>query len=173
MDSSVLAKEKSVSGALVIEFLRGKKIVVNVEGLDVKELVKKVKLQEPINIDKINIVKDHYFSNAYIIDLPLDSTPDHAWQDLFEREWTTSRDLWERKLFVMGDKLRLIATTSQIDDKIDWVKQVIARTNEDVDEYNRVAPIDKQLKKQAFDEDKTTTEMIKEVLRKGFVSTTR
>jgi hypothetical protein len=41
-----------------------------------KELVKKVKLLEPVEIDKINIVKDHYFSNAYIIDLPLDPAPD-------------------------------------------------------------------------------------------------
>jgi len=169
----VCVPESEIGRQIFIGFLRGKKTVVDVEGLGVKDLVKKAKLQEPINIDKINIVKDHYFSNAYIIDLPLDSTPDHAWQDLFEREWATSRDLWERKLFVMGDKLRLVATTSQIEDKIDWVKQVIARTNEDVDEYNRVAPIDKQLKKQAFDEDKTTIEMIKEVLRKGFVSATR
>jgi hypothetical protein len=144
-----------------------------VEGTGVKELVKKVKLQEPIDIDKINIVKDHYFSNAYIIDLPLDSTPDHAWQDIFEREWTTSRDLWERKLFVMGNKLRLIATTNQIEDKIDWVKQVIARTNEDIDEYNQTALVEKQLKKQTFEEDETSIETIKELLRKGFASTTR
>ena len=143
------------------------------EGIGVKELVKKVNLLEPIDIDKINIVKDHYFANAYIIDLPLDSTPDHAWQDIFEREWTTSRDLWERKLFVMGDKLRLIATTSQIEDKIDWVKQVIARTNEDVDEYNRVSPMEKQLKRRTFEEDETSIEMIRDLLRKGFASATR
>jgi hypothetical protein len=143
------------------------------EVIGVKELVKKVKLQEPINIDKINIVKDHYFSNAYIIDLPLDSMPDHAWQDIFEREWTTSRDLWERKLFVMGNKLRLITTTDQIDEKINWVKQVIARTNEDVDEYNQTAPVEKQLKRQAFDEDKTNIETVRDLLRKGLAPATR
>lgn len=137
-----------------------------------KELIKKVKLQEPVEIDKINIAKDHYFSNAYIIDLPLDSVPDHAWQDIFEREWTTSRDLWERKLFVMGDKLRLITTTSQIEDKIDWVKQVIAKTNEEIDKYNQTAPIEKQMKKQPFAE-KTTIEMVRRLLRKGFATVTR
>ena len=138
------------------------------EGVRVKELVKKVNLQEPVEIDKINIVKDHYFSNAYIIDLPLDSAPDHAWQDIFEREWTTSRDLWERKLFVIGNKLRLVSTTNQIEDKIDWIKQVIAKTNEEVDEYNKTASADKQLKKQTFEEDNANVEMIRQLLKKGF-----
>jgi hypothetical protein len=46
---------------------------------------KEIKL-EPLNIDKIAIMKDHYFPDAYIIDLLLDSKPDHVWQHLFERE---------------------------------------------------------------------------------------
>ena len=67
-----------------------------------KELVKKVELREPFEIDKINIVNDHYFSNSYIVDLPLDSAPDHAWQDIFEWEWTTRIDLLERKIVRAG-----------------------------------------------------------------------
>lgn len=31
-----------------------------------------------MDADRIYITKDHYFKNAYIIDLPLDATPDHA-----------------------------------------------------------------------------------------------
>jgi hypothetical protein len=64
-------------------FLRRKeKLKMCIES-GVKELVRKVELQEPIEIDKINIMKDNYSSNAYIIDLPLDSGPDRAWQDIF------------------------------------------------------------------------------------------
>ena len=64
-----------------------------------------------IEADKIVIKKDHYFSNAYIIDRPLDSIPDHIWQDIFERQWKSSRHLWDRKLSVVGNKLRLVMHT--------------------------------------------------------------
>jgi hypothetical protein len=74
---------------------------------------------------------------------------------------------------VIGNKLRLVSTTSQIEDKIDWVKQVIAKTNENVDEYNRTAPVEKRLKGQTFDEDRANVEMIRGLLRKGFASATR
>lgn len=141
--------------------------------MGVRELCRRIQLLEPVDADKIHITKDHYFKNAYIIDLPLDAAPDHAWQDIFEREWKTSQDLWERKLYVMGDKLRLVATTSQLDDKLTWVRQVIERTNEEIDAYNRTAPIEKQLRKQQFYEDKVTVEMIREILRKGFPAATR
>jgi len=135
----------------------------------VKELAKKVKFSESIDVDKINIVKDHYFPNAYIIDLPLNSIPDHAWQDVFEREWKMSRRLWERKIFVMGDKLRLITTPNELAEKLDWVKQIIERTNKAIEEYNRVAPLEKQLRKQvSVAEEKMVIESIRDMLRKRF-----
>jgi len=138
-------------------------------GLCVKELAKKVKFSESIDVDKINIVKDHYFPNAYIIDLPLNSIPDHAWQDVFEREWKMSRRLWERKIFVMGDKLRLITTPNELAEKLDWVKQIIERTNKAIEEYNRVAPLEKQLRKQvSVAEEKMVIESIRDMLRKRF-----
>ena len=134
-----------------------------------KELAKKVKFSESIDVDKINIVKDHYFPNAYIIDLPLNSIPDHAWQDVFEREWKMSRRLWERKIFVMGDKLRLITTPNELAEKLDWVKQIIERTNKAIEEYNRVAPLEKQLRKQvSVAEEKMVIESIRDMLRKRF-----
>jgi hypothetical protein len=42
----------------------------------------------------------------------------------------------DRKLFVVGEKLRLVTTINDIEDKLDWVRQVIERTNRDIDEYN-------------------------------------
>jgi hypothetical protein len=99
--------------------------------------VKKVNLPEPVNVDNINIKKDHYFPNAYIIDFPLDSEPDHAWQDIFEREWRTSRHLWDRKIFIIGDTLRLVTSPNDIGEKISWVKEVISATNRDVENYNK------------------------------------
>lgn len=99
--------------------------------------VKEVHLKESLKIENITIRKDHYFPNAYVVDLPLDSEPDHVWQDIFEREWRTSMHLWDRKLFLIGDTLRLVATPEDMEEKISWVKEVIAATNKGVEDYNR------------------------------------
>ncbi|NWG10623.1 hypothetical protein HXY33_02565 [Candidatus Bathyarchaeota archaeon] len=137
-----------------------------------REVAKKVKLLEPIDINSIGIHRDHYFPKAYIIDLPLDSLPDHVWLYIFEREWKASRHLWDRKLFVMGDKLRLVTTEYEIEEKIDWVRQVLERANAGIDEYNkeaeaRVAQIEEEVSKQA-EEEKARTEAIRDVIRRRF-----
>jgi hypothetical protein len=137
------------------------------------EIAKKVNLVEPVNVDSIVIKRDHYFSNAYIIDFPLDFTPDHVWQDLFEREWKMSRHLWDRKLFVIGDKLRLITPASEIEDKLNWVKQVLERTNRAIDVYNeetlgRTAEMKERMQKQMVEEEKASVDTIKEIMRKRF-----
>ena len=104
-----------------------------------KEKAKKVELLKPLDVDKIIIKRDRYFSSAYLIDLPLDSMPDHVWQDIFERTWKSSRHLWDRKLFVIGDKLGLVTTANEIEDKLDWIEQVIKEPNKGSDEHNLVA----------------------------------
>jgi hypothetical protein len=133
-----------------------------------KEIVKKVAFQKPIDADKITIGRDHYFANAYIIDLPLDSTPDHVWLDMFEREWKSSRHLWDRKLFVMGDKLRLVTTEDDFEEKLNWIKQVIEQTNRDIDEYAESLKMEKKLEKRTLDieQEKANVETIRDVLRK-------
>jgi len=138
-----------------------------------KEVAKKVRFLERIDVDKIDIKRDHYFSNAYMIDLPLDSSPDHVWQDIFEREWKSSRHLWDRKLYLIGDKLRLITPQDNIEEKLDWVKEVIERTNKGIDRYNleaeaREARTAQRVREQILDEEKVNTEIIREAMRKRF-----
>jgi len=140
-----------------------------------KKEVRKTVIIEPLDADRVNISRDHYFPDAYVIDLLLDSTPDHVWLDIFEREWKTSRQLWDRKIFIIGDRLRLISTAYGLEEKLDWVKQVIDRTNAGVAKYNREAALHKaQLKGQVGrrtvkeDEEKASVEMIRETLRKKF-----
>jgi len=128
---------------------------------------------EPVDVDKVAITRDYYFRGAYMIDLPLDSTPDHVWQDIFEMEWKSSRHLWDRKLFVIGDRLRLVTTANDIEDKLDWVKQVIERTNKGVDEYYqetqaRTAKVEEEMKRRVPEEEKAVVEMIRGLLRKRF-----
>lgn len=134
----------------------------------------KAKLLEPINVDSVMISKDRYFADAYVIDLPLDSVPNHVWQDIFEREWKSSRILWDRKLFVVGDNLRLITSKSDIEDKLDWVKQVISKTNNSIDEYNRQEEVrtrlEGEMRSSSAEEEKRSVEIIRNSMRRIFGS---
>ena len=140
-----------------------------------KEKVKEVKLSKPFDVDKITIKRDDYFPNAYIIDLPLDSMPDHVWQDIFERKWKSSRHLWDRKLYVLSDKLRLVTSVDEFEDKLNWIEQVVKETNKAIDEYNRAteeeekARVKEEMEKQALLEEKASVEMIRDNLRKKFL----
>jgi len=108
---------------------------------------KKVHLMKPIDIDKIPIRRDSFFPDAYIIELPLDSQPDYVWQTLFEQEWKSSLQLWERKVVVVGNKLVLITTPTQIEEKVDWVKKVIESTNTSVERFNETQKIMEEAEK--------------------------
>ena len=136
--------------------------------------MKRVKLLEPFNVDTITIRRDRYFPSAYIIDLPLDSIPDHVWQDVFERTWKSSRHLWDRKLFVISDKLRLVTTADEFGDKLNWIEHVIQETNKNVDEYNRTVQLEKETRmeegrqRQELWEEKARIEQMREILRKRF-----
>ncbi|OGD47919.1 hypothetical protein A3K79_04205 [Candidatus Bathyarchaeota archaeon RBG_13_46_16b] len=139
--------------------------------VELREVAKKVGLSESIDADTVAISKDHYFANAFVVDLPLEAVPDHVWQDVFEREWKSGRRLWDRKLFVVGEKLRLVTTVNDIEDKLDWVRQVTERTNRDIDEYNQeVAAREAQMKddtrSQVLKEEQTSVDMIRDNLRK-------
>ena len=140
-----------------------------------KELAKKVKLQDFVDAENVSISKDHYFSNAYIVDLPLQTIPDHAWQDIFDREWKSTRRLWDRKLFVVGDKLRLLTTLEDFEAKFEWVKQVIERTNKAVDEYNREAEareaqLEDEKRTRVLEEEEAGIDSIRDTLRKRFTT---
>lgn len=138
-------------------------------GAFMSEKAKKVKLLKPFDASKISIEKDSYFHDAYMVDLPLEAMPDHIWQDLFEREWKASRHLWDRKLFIIGDKIRLITTEEDFEEKLDWIERVIAETNKAVDEYNRSMEATKGLEvRKAAWEERATVERMREILMRKF-----
>jgi hypothetical protein len=110
-------------------------------------LGKKVNLMKPIDADKIPIRRDTFFPDAYIIELPLDSQPDYVWQTLFEQEWKSSLHLWERKVVVVGSKLVLITTPTQIEEKIDWIKRMVESTNTRVERFNETQQIMEEVEK--------------------------
>ena len=109
-------------------------------------LGKKVNLMKSIDVDKIPIRRDSFYTNAYVVELPLDSQPDYIWQTLFEQEWKSSLHLWERKVAIVGDKLLLITTPTEIEEKIDWLKKVIESTNMRVERFNQTQQIIEEAK---------------------------
>ncbi|MDH5793649.1 MAG: hypothetical protein OEZ18_03690 [Candidatus Bathyarchaeota archaeon] len=94
-----------------------------------------------VDVDKIPIRRDSFLPNAYVIELPLDSQPDYVWLTFFEQEWKSSLDLWERKAVVVGDKLLLITTPTEIGEKIDWLKRVVESTNMRVERFNQTQQV--------------------------------
>lgn len=135
-----------------------------------KETAKKVRLKRDVNVATIPIRRDDFFPNAYIIDLSLDCVPDHVWQDILDREWKASLRLWDRKLFVVGDKLRLVTTIDDIENKLDWVKQIIEETNRGVDEHNEeIKAIEAQAEEEQgkhVSEERMSIEAIRDSLRR-------
>lgn len=106
-----------------------------------RRLGRKVNLMKSIDIGKVPISRDVFITNAYVIELPLDSQPDYVWQTIFEQEWKSSLHLWERKVVIVGDKLLLITTPTEIEEKIDWLKRVIESTNMRVERFIRTQQI--------------------------------
>lgn len=138
-----------------------------------EEPVRKVLLTTAMNMENVKTTKDRRFSNACIIDLSLDSVPDHVWQDIFEYTWRSSRNLWDRKLFVVGERLRLVTTPDEFGEKLEWIKQVIKETNKTVEAYNLVAKkgkerIEKETARQNQLEEETRVEVFKENFRKRY-----
>jgi hypothetical protein len=153
---------------LGIELLKQNRAINN--WVSMKDISRKVNLLKTSDADKIDINRDYYFADAYTIDFPLDSTPDHIWQDIFEREWKSSRYLWDRKLFIVGDKLRLVTTIDNIEDKLDWVKLVVERTNKCVDDYcaeaeARILQLEQQVRRDVLEEDELV-EQVRNRIRK-------
>ena len=133
---------------------------------------RKVNLRKPFDVDSINIRKDEFFADAFIIDLPLDYTPDHVWLDIFDAKWKSSRHLWDRKLYVLGNKLRLLTSPESFEAKLEWVEAMIHDTNKSVDEQllafqqEEERRIRDEVRKQTVWEERARIEMIKDVLRK-------
>jgi hypothetical protein len=118
-------------------------------------LVKTIKFLKPFDANKIVINQHPHFSDVYLVELPLDSTPEDDWKDTFEQKWKSSRDLWDRKLYLVDDKIRLLSTVDYFDEKLDWMQKMIEDTNRSVEEYNKAVEKESEMIK-----DETTKQLL-------------
>jgi len=96
-----------------------------------------VNFSRPIDVDNIVIEKDPFHTQAYIVDFPLDSEPCYIWQTLFDLELRSSLDFWDRKVMIVGKKLKLVTIPNDIKGKVDWIKRTMDATNKRVENYNQ------------------------------------
>lgn len=107
------------------------------KGVFMTKLSKKVNVKEPLDANKLHMEKDDSFEKAYTIYIPLDATPDHVWEQCFERECKASFYTLKRKVTVEGDKLRAVTTPDEIKGRIEWIRKLVDAANQCVDEYNK------------------------------------
>lgn len=127
-----------------------------------RKMVKSVKVLAPFDANGIWVSQDPCFPEAYVVDLPLDSIPDQDWRDAFQVKWKSSMDFWDRKLSLVDDRVRLVATADGFVDKLTWLEKIIAETNEAINERDRAIKNEKEMLQDA---------MTKELLMKETLST--
>jgi Tfp pilus assembly protein PilZ len=110
------------------------------------EITKKVHIKHPINVDNVDIHDDAFHPGAYVISLPLDEYPSYAWQTLFGLELWGSLDFWDRKVLIVGSELKLVTTLNNLQEKLNWLDQIVVMTNKRVDEHNRGVKAEKESK---------------------------
>jgi uncharacterized protein YlxW (UPF0749 family) len=75
----------------------------------------------------------------------------------------------------VSDKLRLVTSVDDFEEKLNWIEQVIKETNKTIDEYNQTvqeekdARIKEEMEKQTQLEETARVEMIRDNLRKKFL----
>ena len=136
-------------------------------------MAKSVRMVTPFDTSKICVSQNPTFPDAYMVDLPLDSVPDQEWRDAFDLKWKSSRDLWDRKLWLIDDKVRLVTTADGFVEKLEWVEKTIDGTNNAIKERCHIIEKEKEMireatAKQALHADMRGSEMIVETLRRRF-----
>jgi hypothetical protein len=128
----------------------------------------------PFDTSRICVSQNPAFPEAYIVDLTLDSVPDEEWRDAFVIKWKSSRDLWDRKLLLINDKVRLVTTADGFVEKLEWVEKTIDDTNDAIKEQIRLIEKEKEMirdatAKQVLQTEMPGTEMILETLKRRLV----
>jgi hypothetical protein len=137
-------------------------------------MVKNVQIMTPLDASKICVSQNPSFPESYIVDLPLDSMPDSEWRETFDLKWKSSRDLWDRKLLLIDDKVRLVTTVDGFVEKLDWVEKTIGETNNAIMEQYRTIEKEKEMIRDATaslesQADIPHSEMILEIVKRRFM----
>ena len=97
------------------------------------EKVKKISIK---SVDTDLVEKDDSFPEALAFYVYLSEVPESVWREFFSSEYEQSWFNLKREVTVSGDRIRIVTSPGEEQQHIDFIKQVVERTNRQVDEYN-------------------------------------
>jgi len=122
---------------------------------------------KPIDPDKLKIEKIPLLHGAYVFDLELDSTPNHHWILVFEAERQASRHIHGyTPVAVVGNKLEVATLPDEIKDKVEWIKGLVASTNNSIENYNEQIKQKHEAERQKQLNEQETIKRMREALKK-------
>ena len=144
-------------------------------------MVEKTNLK-PIDPETLNITKLSTEEDTFLVELPLDGTPQEDWQELFEKELKkTSQPLAILKkpddsfpMFetnypknLQGDTISIVTTPKKLQEDIKLVMQLVETVNDRVDLHNKEVNEQNEKENLKTKNDKETISEMRESLKKN------
>jgi hypothetical protein len=137
---------------------------------------------KPINPETLNIKKLSTEEDTFLVELPLDGTPQEDWQELFEKELKkTAQPLAILKkpndsfpMFetnypknLQGDTISIITNPKKLREDIKLVMQLVETVNDRVDRHNKEVNEQNEKENLKNEKDKETISEMRESLKKN------
>jgi hypothetical protein len=137
---------------------------------------------KPINPETLNIKKLSTEEDTFLVELPLDGTPQEDWQELFEKELKkTAQPLAILKkpndsfpMFetnypnsLQGDTISIITNPKKLREDIKLVMQLVETVNDRVDRHNKEVNEQNEKENLKTEKDKETISEMRESLKKN------
>jgi organic radical activating enzyme len=137
---------------------------------------------KPINPETLNIKKLSTEEDTFLVELPLDGTPQEDWQELFEKELKkTAQPLAILKkpndsfpMFetnypknLQGDTISIITNPKKLQEDIKLVMQLVETVNDRVDRHNKEVNEQNEKENLKNEKDKETISEMRESLKKN------
>ena len=121
-------------------------------------------------VDSDRVEKDDSFSKAYAFYVDLSETPEPIWTELFMTRYETTFTNLKREMTIEGNRIRVVTAPGEEESHVRFLRQVIDKTNQDVDEHNKKLARQQELERRFKATEDAEAQQIKERLRKISVS---
>ena len=144
-------------------------------------MIEKTNLK-PIDPETLNIRKLSSEEDTFLVELPLDGTPQEDWLDLFEKELkktaqplailakpNDSFPMFETNYpkNLQGDTISIITTPKKLGEDIKLVMQLVETVNDRVDRHNKEVNEQNEKENRKTKNDKETISEMRESLKKN------
>lgn len=125
----------------------------------------KSKPVEIIGVDTDTLEKDEEFSDAYAFYIKLSDKPDRLWES-YLAAWDKALHTMQRKVSVVGDKLRLVFVYGDnIENYTKFARGIVENTNKRVKDHNRKVELEEKRELSEQEKSRRKEEEIRQKLR--------